>query len=61
VPEEFICPINLDKIHCQNCYFSKEGFCDYPYSIDNIFRGSPKLAIDSPSLKTARDGKRKGE
>jgi len=33
VPEEFKCPINLDEIHCQNCAFSKEGLCDYPYFI----------------------------
>ncbi len=26
------CPINLVKIHCPNCYFIKEGKCDYPYS-----------------------------
>ncbi len=26
------CPINQAKIHCQNCYFIKEGECDYPYS-----------------------------
>ena len=32
MPEEFKCPIGLDKIHCQNCYFSKEGLCDHPHS-----------------------------
>lgn len=23
------CPINLDKIHCQNCYFNPQGECKY--------------------------------
>lgn len=23
------CPIRLDKIHCQNCYFWRNGKCDY--------------------------------
>ena len=23
------CPINLDKIHCQNCYYSRDGECHY--------------------------------
>jgi len=23
------CPIGLDNVHCQNCYFSRDGKCDY--------------------------------
>lgn len=23
------CPIKLDPIHCQNCYFSRDGECKY--------------------------------
>ena len=23
------CPIGLDKVHCQNCYFWRDGKCDY--------------------------------
>ncbi len=23
------CPIKLDKIHCQNCYFTLRGKCEY--------------------------------
>ncbi|MBA7707673.1 RNA polymerase-binding transcription factor DksA [subsurface metagenome] len=23
-----VCPIGLDKIHCQNCYFWRDGKCD---------------------------------
>ncbi len=23
------CPIGLDKVHCQNCYFWREGKCNY--------------------------------
>ena len=23
------CPIGLDKIHCQNCYYWRGGKCDY--------------------------------
>jgi len=30
------CPIKLDKVHCQNCAFSKEGLCDYPYRVAEI-------------------------
>jgi len=30
----FACPIKLDKIHCQNCSFSKESLCDYPYKVE---------------------------
>ena len=26
-PED--CPIGLDKVHCQNCYFWRDGKCDY--------------------------------
>ena len=26
-----VCPIGLDKIHCQNCFWSKEGLCDWPH------------------------------
>jgi len=28
------CPIKLDKIHCENCYWSKENLCDWPYQQD---------------------------
>lgn len=28
------CPIGLDKVHCQNCFFSKEGVCDWPHGQD---------------------------
>jgi hypothetical protein len=23
------CPIGLDKVHCQNCYYWRDGNCDY--------------------------------
>jgi len=23
------CPIKLDKVHCQNCYFDRQGKCAY--------------------------------
>jgi len=23
------CPIGLDQVHCDNCYFWQEGKCDY--------------------------------
>ena len=26
-PED--CPIGLDKVHCDNCYFWRDGKCDY--------------------------------
>ena len=28
------CPINLPSGLCQLCPYSKEGLCDYPYSVD---------------------------
>ena len=28
------CPIGLDKIHCQNCAFQKEGLCDFPHRVE---------------------------
>ena len=31
---EHQCPIKLDKIHCQNCAFSKEDLCDWPHGQD---------------------------
>lgn len=27
--EDLDCPINLDKIHCQSCYFNQDGKCNY--------------------------------
>lgn len=27
------CPINIPKGLCELCPYSKEGLCDYPYSI----------------------------
>ncbi len=23
------CPLGLDKVHCQNCYFWRDGKCDH--------------------------------
>lgn len=23
------CPIELDPVHCQNCYFIRDGKCEY--------------------------------
>jgi len=43
------CPMKLDKIHCENCYFQKENLCDYPYhknmSPGQIQRVSKMLAL----------------
>lgn len=27
--EDVDCPIKLDRIHCQNCYFTPSGKCEY--------------------------------
>jgi len=27
------CPLKLKKPNCRKCDFSKEGLCDYPFSI----------------------------
>ena len=43
MPEEFKCPIGLDKIHCPSCFFSKEGLCDHPHYLGE------KLMTDKPS------------
>ena len=30
------CPIGLDKIHCQNCYFWRDGKCDYEEVVKKV-------------------------
>ena len=38
-PREHTCPIGLDEIHCQNCFFIKEGLCDWPHTRDGSAAG----------------------
>jgi len=30
------CPIGLDKIHCQNCYFWRDEKCDYEQIMEEM-------------------------
>jgi len=39
------CPLKLDKVHCQNCYFAPNGKCDYDTIIVE-HRQSSKIATN---------------
>ena len=41
------CPINLDKIHCQNCFFIRDGKCVYPDETQNAMDINKKLFWDN--------------
>jgi len=47
------CPIGLDKVHCGNCYFWRNGRCDYDaimreHSSKEATEGAPEGTTSSP-------------
>ncbi len=38
------CPIRLDKVHCDNCYFWRDGKCDYDAIMREHSRNSKEVS-----------------
>lgn len=51
-----ICPIRLDKIHCQNCYFWRNGKCDYDAIMREHGRRDYGIATSTSSQRIEKGG-----